>query len=228
MISEPTVQEMTCYTMPTIGELAPEFKAKTTQGEINFPQDYKGKWIVFFSHPADFTPVCTTEFMAFAKMQPNWDKINTQLVGLSIDGLSAHLAWLRTIVQEIRFAGYEGECFEFPLIEDLKMTVAKKYGMIQEKASDTKTVRAVFIIDPKGIIRAILYYPLTTGRNMEEIKRLVLALQKTDADGVSTPANWQPGDEVIVPAPSTCAAVKERLSNPGQLRCLSWFLCLKK
>lgn len=217
-----------CTRLPLIGEKAPEFKATTTMGEIHFPQDYIGKWVVFFSHPADFTPVCTTEFMAFGKMQAEWEALNVQLVGLSVDGLSSHLAWLRTIKETIRFDGYEGECLHFPLIEDLSMSVAHKYGMIQEQESSTKAVRAVFIIDPEGFIRTILYYPLTTGRNMAEIKRIVQALQVTDEKKVATPANWEPGKKVIEPAPTTCMGVMERLNNPGDLECLSWFLCLKK
>ncbi len=217
-----------CEHLPLIGENAPEFKAITTHGEINFPMDFQGKWIVFFSHPADFTPVCSTEFMAFAKMQTEWEKLNVQLVGLSIDSLFSHLAWLKTLKETVRFDGYDGECFEFPLIEDITMEVAKKYGMIQEKESSTKAVRAVFIIDPKGIIRAILYYPLTTGRNMMEIKRIVEALQLTDEKQVSTPANWEPGKDAVVGAPTTCEGIMRREANPENLTCQSWFLCTKK
>lgn len=227
-MEENNLQVEKSESLPLIGEKAPEFKAVTTHGKINFPGDYRGKWIVFFSHPADFTPVCSTEFMAFAKMQAEWDQLQVQLVGLSVDGLFSHLAWLRTLRETVRFDGYEGECFEFPLIEDITMEIAKKYGMIQEKESSTKAVRAVFIIDPQGVVRTILYYPLTTGRNMKEIKRIVEALQLTDAEQVSTPANWEPGKEVIVGAPMTCEALMEREENPGELNCLSWFLCLKK
>lgn len=227
-MEENTLQVEKNTSLPLIGEKAPVFKAVTTQGEINFPSDYRGKWVIFFSHPADFTPVCSTEFMAFAKMQTEWEKLQVQLVGLSVDGLFSHLAWLRTLRETVRFDGYNGECFEFPLIEDITMEIAKKYGMIQEKESSTKAVRAVFIIDPQGVIRTILYYPLTTGRNMQEIKRIVEALQLTDAEQVSTPANWEPGKETIVGAPTTCEALMERVENPGNLTCLSWFLCFKK
>ena len=182
--------------MPLIGDPAPAFTAVTTQGEINFPKDFKGKWIILFSHPADFTPVCTTEFMTFASMMDEFKALNTQLVGLSIDSIYSHIAWLRKI-QELKWNGLENIEVTFPLIEDIKMEVAKKYGMLQPNASTTQAVRAVFIIDPKGIIRTILYYPQSTGRNFDEIKRLVQALQKADADNVATPANWRPGDDVI-------------------------------
>ncbi|MEZ7890501.1 MAG: peroxiredoxin [Candidatus Wallbacteria bacterium] len=217
------------YRMPLIGDDAPAFKAKTTQGEINFPADYKGKWVVLFSHPADFTPVCTTEFMTFAYNQPEFKKMNTELIGLSIDSLYAHIAWLRTIKEKIEFKGMKNIEVTFPLIEDIKMEVAKKYGMVQPNASTTQAVRAVFIIDPNSKIRAVIYYPLSNGRNVEEIKRLILALQKTDKDGVATPANWQPGDDVIIPPPGSCGSAKDRVESKEDGKyCLDWFMCLKK
>jgi peroxiredoxin (alkyl hydroperoxide reductase subunit C) len=215
--------------MPTIGEDAPPFSAKTTQGPINFPDDYKGKWVILFSHPADFTPVCTTEFMTFAGMQEELREMNTELIGLSIDSIFSHIAWLKRIEEKIEYKGMKNVEIKFPLIADLKMEVAKKYGMVQPNASTTQAVRAVFIIDPESKVRAILYYPLSAGRNMQEIKRLVTALQKNEAEKVATPANWQPGDDVIIPAPSTMKAVKERLETEEEGRCcLDWFLCLKK
>lgn len=215
--------------MPLIGDKAPEFTAKTTQGEIKFPKDYKGKWVIFFSHPADFTPVCTTEFMTFASMQEDFRKLNTELIGLSIDSIYAHIAWLRTIKERIEYKGMKGIEVNFPVIEDLKMDVAKRFGMIQPNASTTQAVRAVFIIDPKAIIRAILYYPLSNGRNMNEIKRLVLALQKTDAEQIATPANWQPGEDVIIPPPGSCGTAKERVEKKSEgMYCLDWFICFKK
>ena len=152
--------------MPLIGEDAPAFKAITTQGEINFPEDYKGKWVILFSHPADFTPVCTTEFMTFASMIDEFKAINTELVGLSVDSLYAHIAWLRRI-QELEWKDMKHVNVTFPLIEDIRMEVANKYGMIQPNASNTQAVRAVFVVDPNGKIRTILYYPLSTGRNFE-------------------------------------------------------------
>lgn len=214
--------------MPLIGDNAPEFKAVTTQGEINFPSDYKGKWVILFSHPADFTPVCTTEFMTFASMMDDFDKLNVQLVGLSVDSLYAHIAWLRKI-QELEWNGLKNINVTFPLIEDIRMEVAKKYGMIQPNQSNTQAVRAVFIIDTKGIIRTILYYPLSTGRNFDEIKRIVIALQKADSDGVATPADWRPGDDVIIPTAGSCGTAKERMeSKDDNMYCLDWFMCFKK
>ncbi len=214
--------------MPLIGDNAPEFKAVTTQGEINFPSDYKGKWVILFSHPADFTPVCTTEFMTFASMMDDFNKLNVQLVGLSVDSLYAHIAWLRKI-QELEWNGLKNINVTFPLIEDIRMEVAKKYGMIQPNQSNTQAVRAVFIIDPKGIIRTILYYPLSTGRNFDEIKRIVTALQKADSDGVATPADWRPGDDVIIPTAGSCGTAKERMeSKDDNMYCLDWFMCFKK
>lgn len=220
-------QEM--HPMPRIGDKAPEFTANTTQGKINFPKDYKGKWIILFSHPADFTPVCTSEFMTFGKMRNEFEDLNCQLVGLSVDGNSSHIAWLRTIKEKINWKGMKNLDIEFPLIDDISMNVAKKYGMIQPAESETKAVRAVFYIDPKGIIRTIIYYPLSLGRNFDELKRVLIALQTSDEFKVSTPADWRPGDEVIVPAPGTMAALKERMSGkqPG-ITCYDWFFCTKK
>jgi peroxiredoxin (alkyl hydroperoxide reductase subunit C) len=217
------------FRMPLIGDDAPAFKAKTTQGEINFPEDYKGKWVVLFSHPADFTPVCTTEFMTFASMQEDLRKLNTELIGLSIDSIYAHIAWLRTIKEKITYKDLKDVEVSFPVIEDLRMDVAKKYGMIQPNASNTQAVRAVFIIDPNAKIRAIIYYPLSNGRNMDEIKRLLLAMQKSDKENVATPANWQPGDDVIIPPPGSCGTAKERMETEEKDKyCLDWFICFKK
>ena len=215
--------------MPLIGEKAPEFKAKTTMGEIEFPKDYEGKWVILFSHPADFTPVCTTEFMTFASMQEDFRRLNTELIGLSIDSIYAHIAWLRTIKEKIEYKGMKDVEVMFPVIEDLKMDVANKFGMVQPKASTTQAVRAVFIMDPDAIIRAILYYPLSNGRNMDEIKRLIIALQKTDSEGIATPANWQPGDDVIIPPPGSCGSAKERVEKEEEGKyCLDWFMCFRK
>jgi peroxiredoxin (alkyl hydroperoxide reductase subunit C) len=217
------------FQMPLIGDKAPSFTAVTTQGKINFPKDYEGKWAILFSHPADFTPVCTSEFMTFARMQGEFKELNTELIGLSVDSLYAHIAWLRTIQEKIEWNGMKNMEVTFPLIEDIKMDVAKKFGMIQPNQSSTQAVRAVFIIDPKGIIRTILYYPLSTGRNFDEIKRIILALQKADKDGVATPADWRPGDDVIVPPAGSCGTAKERMDGADEdVYCLDWFMCLKK
>jgi len=223
------MEEIHTNTMPLIGDSAPAFKAKTTMGDINFPDDYKGKWVILFSHPADFTPVCTTEFMTFATMQEDLKKLNCELIGLSIDSIYAHIAWLRTIKEKIEYKGMKNVEVKFPLIEDIKMDVAKKFGMLQPNASTTQAVRAVFLIDPAAKIRAMLYYPLSNGRNMDEIKRLLLALQKSDKDGIATPANWQPGDDVIIPPPGSCGSAKERVEQKEDGKyCLDWFMCLKK
>lgn len=211
--------------LPRIGEKAPEFKAITTQGEINFPGDYQGKWVILFSHPADFTPVCTSEFMTFAKMEPEFNALNCQLVGLSVDGLYSHIAWLRTIKEKIEFRGMKDIEVKFPLIEDITMSVAKAYGMIQPGESSTKAVRAVFFIDPKGIIRAIIYYPLSLGRNFQELKRALTAMQIADQYSVATPADWTPGEDVIVPTAGSCGVAKERMESKGVMTCSDWFFC---
>lgn len=222
------MEEMQYGRMPLIGDDAPSFVAKTTQGEIHFPEDYKGKWVILFSHPADFTPVCTTEFMTFASMADEFKALNTELIGLSVDSLYSHIAWLRKI-QELDWNGMKHVEVKFPLIEDIRMEVANKFGMIQPGQSNTQAVRAVFVIDPKAKIRTILYYPLSTGRNFDEIKRIILALQKADADSVATPANWRPGDDVIVPTAGSCGTAKERMENQSDDQyCLDWFMCFRK
>jgi len=215
--------------MPRIGDAAPEFKAITTQGNIHFPADYKGEWVILFSHPADFTPVCTSEFMTFATMEAKFAKAGCKLVGLSIDGLYSHIAWLRTIQDKIEYRGMKNVEVNFPLIEDITMNVAKKYGMIQPNEDSTKAVRAVFFIDPKGIIRAIIYYPLSLGRNFDELYRVVVALKAADAFGVATPADWQPGDDVIISPAGSCGTAKDRMDGKEEgLECEDWFFCTKK
>jgi peroxiredoxin 2/4 len=214
--------------MPRIGDKAPEFKAITTQGNINFPSDYEGKWVILFSHPADFTPVCTSEFMTFAHREPEFTALNCQLVGLSIDGLYSHIAWLRTIKEKIEFKGMKNIEVKFPLIEDITMEIAKKYGMIQPGESSTKAVRAVFFIDTKGVIRAVIYYPLSMGRNFDELKRALVAMQTADNYGIATPADWQPGDDVIVPTAGSCGVANDRMEAKKEgLTCYDWFFCTK-
>jgi peroxiredoxin (alkyl hydroperoxide reductase subunit C) len=217
------------YKMPLIGEKAPSFEAETTQGNIKFPDDYQGKWVIFFSHPADFTPVCTTEFMTFASKEKEFNALNTQLLGLSIDSGYSHIAWLRTIKEKIEYKGMKGVEVNFPVISDLTMEVSKRFGMLQPAASTTQAVRAVFIMDPKAIVRAILYYPLSNGRNVDEVKRLLIAMQHSDKYQIATPANWQPGDDVIIPPPGSCGVAKERVEQAGDdIKVLDWFMCLKK
>lgn len=217
-----------CFSMPRIGDKAPAFKAVTTQGEINFPEQFAGSWVILFSHPADFTPVCTSEFMTFASMEEQFEKANCKLVGLSVDGLYSHIAWLRTIKEKIEYRGMKNVEVRFPLIEDITMEVARKYGMIQPGESSTKAVRAVFIIDPKGVIRAIIYYPLSLGRNFDELYRALIALQTADAFSVATPADWRPGDDVIVPTAGSCGVAKERMEKQEDMTCHDWFFCTKK
>ncbi|HOT92139.1 MAG TPA: peroxiredoxin [Anaerolineae bacterium] len=216
------------FSMPRIGDKAPSFKAVTTQGPIDFPDQYAGSWVILFSHPADFTPVCTSEFMTFATMEEKFAQVNCKLVGLSVDGLYSHIAWLRTIKEKIEYKGMKDVEVRFPLIEDITMEVAKKYGMIQPGESSTKAVRAVFVIDPKGIIRTIIYYPLSLGRNFDELYRVVVALQTADAFSVATPADWRPGDDVIVPTAGSCGVAKERMENQTEMHCYDWFFCTKK
>ncbi len=219
----------TAVRLPLIGEDAPPFEADTTQGRLKFPEAFQGKWVVFFSHPADFTPVCTTEFITFASMQEEFRALNAELLGLSIDSTFSHIAWLRTIKEKIEFNGLKGVEVNFPVISDLSMEVARKYGMLQPSASTTQAVRAVFIIDPQGKVRAILYYPMSAGRNMQEIKRLLISLQTSDKHGVATPANWKPGDEVIVPPPGSCSAARDRVATKDDsVRVVDWFLSFKK
>lgn len=223
------MEASTVNVMPRIGESAPEFTAVTTQGPINFPSDFKGKWKILFSHPADFTPVCTTEFMAFGAMAQEYEALNCQLVGISIDGIHSHIAWLRTIKEKIDYKGMKNLEIMFPLIEDISMNVAKLYGMIQPGESTTSAVRAVFFIDPKDKIRTIMYYPLSLGRNFDEIKRVLIGLQTVDNFGVALPADWRPGDEVIVPPAGSCGVAKDRVEGVEKgLHCYDWFFCTKQ
>ncbi len=211
--------EETAVSLPRIGDPAPPFEATTTQGKIRL-EDFKGSWLILFSHPGDFTPVCTTEFMAFAEIQPELSKRGVELLGLSVDGLASHIAWARNIEEKT------GIKIPFPIIADLDRSVSTAYGMIHPGQSKTETVRCVFIIDPNQIIRVILYYPLSLGRNTDEILRIIDALQTADKYSVATPANWRPGEMVIVPAPTTQEEAEKRLKQGYQ--CIDWYLCKKK
>ena len=212
---------------PLIGDSAPAFDAETTEGPIHFPKDYTGKWVILFSHPADFTPVCTTEFIAFSQLVDECHKLNTELIGLSVDSLSSHIAWLYAIQEQVRFRGLSNVKITFPLIADLSQTIARRYGMIHPKVNENKTIRAVFFIDPDGIIRTILYYPVSTGRNFNEILRILISLQTADAFGVLTPANWEPGEDVVQSPPDT---LKKACQAGAQKRRRGdiWFLNLGK
>ena len=206
------------HSLPRLGDKAPVFEAVTTHGKISLA-NYLGKWVILFSHPADFTPVCTTEFAAFAAIEPQLKTLNTELIGLSIDSTYSHIAWTRNIEEKL------GAKINFPIIADLDMKVSGLYGMVHPSLGTTATVRAVFVIDDKGVLRAMIYYPMTTGRNMDELVRLVQALQTADAHKVATPANWRPGDKVIVPPPQTTEAAAIRLSEGYE--CVDWYLCKK-
>jgi peroxiredoxin (alkyl hydroperoxide reductase subunit C) len=215
--------------IPRIGDKAPEFKAATTQGPINFPSDYKGSWVILFSHPADFTPVCTSEFMTFATMEKQFEEANCKLVGLSVDGLYSHIAWLRTIKEKIEYKGMKNVEVKFPLIEDITMEVAKSYGMIQPNEDTTKAVRAVFYVDPRGVIRTIIYYPLSVGRNFDELYRVLIALKTGDEFNVATPADWRPGDDLIISPAGSCGTAENRMAGKEEgLECKDWFFCTKK
>lgn len=208
------------FTIPRIGDMAPDFEAITTTGKMKFSDYNKGSWVVLFSHPADFTPVCTTEMSGFALESDFFAEHNTKLLGLSIDSIYSHIAWVNAVDEKT------GVLFNFPIIADLDMNVAKLYGMLQPGESETAAVRAVFFIDPEGKIRLIMYYPLNVGRNMDEIKRALLALQTSDEHKVAMPLNWQPGDKVIVGAPNTLEALAARKKDT-ELEQVDWYLAKK-
>ena len=211
--------ETSSVTMPRLNEPAPAFEAVTTHGNLHL-SDFKGTWLVMFSHPADFTPVCTTEFIAFAEIHPKLRAMGVELMGLSIDSVYSHIAWVRNIEEKM------GIKIQFPIIADLDRAVATKYGMVMPGESKTETSRCVFIIDEKQILRAMIYYPLTTGRNMDEIVRVIQAMQTSDEHGVATPANWRPGDKVIMPPPKTQEDAEKRANDPA-LECKDWYFCKK-
>jgi peroxiredoxin (alkyl hydroperoxide reductase subunit C) len=210
--------------IPRIGDAAPDFKAITTQGELQFSQWQGDKWVILFSHPADFTPVCSTELTEFAKRSKEFDELNTKLIGLSVDSIHSHLAWRENLksIFDVQIA--------YPMIADIDMKVAQAYGMIHPGASATATVRAVFVIDPKHVIRALVYYPMNVGRNVDEIKRVVQGLQTADKHACATPVNWQPGQDVIVPPPKTEADVKDRedRANKKEIERFDFYLNKKK
>ena len=219
MDSATDIQAPTVTGLPRIGDPAPQFTADTTFGTLKL-EDFKGSWLILFSHPADFTPVCTTEFMAFAEIHPELRELNCELLGLSVDSVYSHIAWVRNVKEKM------GVEVTFPIIADLNKDVATLYGMVNPGESTTETSRAVFIMDDKQMIRAIIYYPLTTGRNMQEILRVVKALQTSDEHGVATPANWEPGQKVILPPPKSAEAAEQRVEEEGA-GCKDWYFCKK-
>jgi peroxiredoxin (alkyl hydroperoxide reductase subunit C) len=211
---------VTLNQMPRIGDTAPDFEAVTTKGKIKLSEYAEGKWIILFSHPADFTPVCTTEMSGFALNKKEFDTLNTELIGLSIDSIFSHLAWVNNVKNNT------GILFDFPIIADIDMKVAKLYGMLQPNESETHAVRAVFFIDPDKKIRLIMYYPLNVGRNMEEIIRALKALQTSDKHGVAMPLNWKEGDKVIVPPPTNLKDMQERIDGDYEEK-VDWYLVKK-
>ncbi len=215
------VQETAYNPMPRIGDQAPDFTAMTTKGPIKFSEFARDKWVLLFSHPADFTPVCTTEMSGFATRKAEFEELNTELIGLSIDSVHAHLGWVNNVREKT------GVYFDFPIIADIDMKVAKLYGMLQPNESETAAVRAVFFIDPSKKIRLIMYYPLNVGRNMDEILRALKALQYSDKHGVAMPLNWQPGDKVIIPPPKTLDEMEQRLQDTSCER-VEFYLCKKE
>jgi len=214
--------------IPLIGETAPSFTAESTNGKITFPDDYYGKWKILFSHPAAFTPVCTSELLELAEMQKDLDNLDTKVIVVSTDGINSHIAWKKSM-ESIRYKDRETPKINFPLISDNGLEVSRKYGMIHSYSSTTRAIRGVFVIDPNDKIRAIFFYPMNVGRNMDEIKRTLMALQMADGKNVLTPANWMPGGQVLIPAPKTEAeADKLAAKNDPDLKELVWYMWFKK
>jgi peroxiredoxin (alkyl hydroperoxide reductase subunit C) len=227
-VSQVFSQENKEVRIPLIGETAPSFTAESTNGKITFPDDYYGKWKILFSHPAAFTPVCTSELIELAEMQQDLDKLDTKVIVVSTDGISSHIAWKKSM-EAIRYNDKVTPKIEFPLVSDGTLEISKKYGMIHSYTSSTKDIRGVFIIDPNEKIRAIFFYPMNVGRNMDEIKRTLMALQMADHKNILTPANWMPGGEVLIPAPKTeNDADKLAAKKDPDLQELAWYMWLKK
>lgn len=218
------------YTLPLIGEPAPPFRARTTKGPINFPADYKGKWVLFFSYPGDFCATCTTEMLALAENKALYDELGVEIVALSIDSIFSHNAWLKSIY-DLDYNGYKNTKIDFPLIADTSMEISREYGLLRRGETETETVRGGFLIDPKGIIRAIQIYPREVGASGPEIRRLIQAVQKFDRENTYAPANWQPGDDVLLPKPENfdevLQAEQENILD-GDIYCPDWYLCYKK
>lgn len=210
--------------MPLIGDKAPAFEAESTQGKIRFPKDFKGKWVIFFSHPSDFTPICTTEFVLFGAMQEEFEALNCKLLGLSVGTNASHIAWMRSIHDRIEYKGHRHVALRFPLIADMSMEVARMYGMIQPSASTTAAVRTVFFIDPAATVRAVVSYPMQLGRNFDELKRILVGLQTIDRHHVALPADWRPGDDIVVPAPVTYDGTD---ASAEGMTCCDWYFCTR-
>ncbi|MFH2094578.1 MAG: peroxiredoxin [Bacteroidota bacterium] len=210
--------------LPLIGESAPKFTAVSTRGKLNFPDDYFGKWKILFSHPADFTPVCTSELLELAKLQEDFKKMNTALVVISTDGLNSHIEWIKSM-ESIDYRDNGKVKIDFPLVSDAGLEVSKQYGMLHPNSSSTKDIRAVFIIDPGDRIRTILYYPDNVGRNMEEIKRVLTALQEVQGKDLLAPANWDVGEDLLMPSPKSAdESAKMELKNNEKYYSLAWYM----
>lgn len=222
-----TSEESSTFSMPCIGDKAPSFTALTTHGAIKFPEQFLGSWVIFFSHPADFTPVGSSEIITFASLQERFAEVNCKLVGLSVDRVYSHIAWMDIIKEKLEYKGRKHVEVTFHLIEDITMSISRKYGMVHANESATKAVRSTFIVDPRGIVRLINFYPLSVGRNMEEIYRALIALQTGDAFTVATPADWNPGENVFLPTPSSCEVAREHLELDGGIIKRNWFFCEK-
>jgi peroxiredoxin (alkyl hydroperoxide reductase subunit C) len=218
------------FTLPLIGEPAPPFRARTTQGPINFPSDYKGKWVLFFSYPGDFCATCTTEMLALIENKSLYDELGVEIVALSIDSLLSHYAWLKSIY-DLDYNGYKNTVIDFPVIADTSMEISRKYGLLRRGETETETVRGGFLIDPKGIIRTVQIYPREVGASGSEIRRVVEAMMKFDKENVYMPANWQPGDDVLLPQPNNFSDIMKRedyRTKDGSIYCPNWYMCFKK
>lgn len=226
LFEEPAPVEDRNFRIPLIGELAPAFTAQSTNGEIKFPDEYGSSWKILFSHPQDFTPVCTTELLELANLQDQFDKLGVKVVALSTDRLSTHELW-KTAMEGLLYKNKKSVKIDFPLVDDEKLTISKQYGMIHPESNTTRDVRGVFIIDPDNIIQAIYFYPMSVGRNTDELLRTITALEKTQSDNVLTPANWKAGEDVLVPYLRNSSATENELAAEG-LYDLSWFMWFKK
>ncbi len=214
--------------MPGLSEDAPAFKAKSTMGEIDFPGDYYGKWVIIFSHPAAFTPVCTTELLELAYLQDEFSEINTKLIVLSTDGLNSHIEWTKSM-EEINYFDREKVKIKYPIVADNGYDISKKYGMIHPESNSTKDVRAVFIINPENKIRSIFVYPMEVGRNIDEILRTLTALQQAEKNDILTPANWKKGEDVLVMSPESMKEAEKMKKKPQEgMYSLDWYLWYKK
>ena len=220
-------QDVKDYRIPLLGEQAPSFVAQSTQGEIKFPDDYFAKWKILFSHPADFTPVCSSEILTLASMQEEFSKLNTVLLVMSTDGINSHLEWIHSL-ESVDYNGLGYQKINFPIISDVDLEVSRLYGMVEANSGRSQDIRGVFIIDPENEIRSIYFYPANTGRNLDEVLRTLLALQISEKNGVLTPANWDPGEQVMIPSPKTVQeSQKLQSKNDPSLKMITWYMWLK-